>query len=209
MDEVFAVGHIALGYLINKMIIRGRNVSITAIWTLSLLPDIDLIIPFLRHRGPTHSIIIPIVIFLPLLIAKKKDAVPYFAAVTTHGVIGDLFTGGGTQLLWPISSDWISSKIAISMGSAYENYMEIALFVVLIGTIILTRDYMRLFNSDKKNTILFIPLFTTVLPVMFEIPIAVPKILVLPHIVLMAIILLSISMPLVPSLSEIHKIKTT
>ena len=208
MDEVFAVGHIALGYLINKVISRGKNASITAIWTLSLLPDIDLIIPFLRHRGPTHSMIIPIAIFLPLLIARKREAVPYFAAMVTHSVIGDIFTGGGIQLFWPISSDWISSKIVIRMGTAYENYMEITLFAALIGTIILTRDYTRLFNSDKKNTILFIPLCTIVLPAMFKIPIAVPKILVLPHVIMMAIILLSISMPLIPS-PEIHKVKTT
>ncbi len=94
------------------------------------------------------------------------------------------------------------------MGSPYENYMEIALFAALIGTIILTRDYKHLFNSDKKNTMLLIPLCTIVLPVMFKIPIIVPKILVLPHVIMIVIILLSISMPLMPS-PVIHKIKTT
>jgi len=208
VDEVFAVGHIALGYLINKAIGGGKNPSIIAIWTLSLLPDIDLVIPFVRHRGPTHSILIPIVIFLPLLILKMKNAAPYFAAIITHSAIGDLFTDRGIQLFWPVSSDWIRSKISIPMGSAYENYIEISLFVVLIGTIILTRDYAHLFNSDKKNTILLIPLCTIVLPLMFKIPIIVPKILVLPHVIMMAIILLSISMHLIPS-PEIHRVKTT
>jgi hypothetical protein len=57
---MYAVGHFALGYLTSKIASKSLNVNINLplIFLASVLPDIDLLIPGLHHRGPLHSIIV-------------------------------------------------------------------------------------------------------------------------------------------------------
>lgn len=205
---MYAVGHIALGYLVGRAFNRGKTINIPLIWTLSLLPDIDLLIPSLPHRGPTHSLIVPLIVFVPIFLAYKWKAVPYIAALATHTIVGDMFTKGGVQILWPFSMRWVSHGLAMCMASTLENYVEIALFLVLIFTIALSKDYYQLFNTNMENVILFIPLCTIVLPAMFRFPLVVPNLLILPHVILMGVVLISISMPLFPFMFKLNKIKT-
>ena len=190
---MFAVGHIALGYIIGKILNKAseQNLNIPAIWLLSLLPDIDLLIPGLEHRGPTHSLIVALIIFAPLFIIDARKTAPYLAALAIHSLIGDFITGRGVQLLWPVSSEWMTFRSTMRLGTKFEAYVELTLFVVLIVTLILSKDFKQIFNSDRENGLLFIPLCTIVLPVMFKYPVKIPKILVIPHLILMSIIALS------------------
>lgn len=208
--KMFAVGHIALGHIIGKILSKStrKSQNIPAIWTLSLLPDIDLLIPSLQHRGPTHSIIVAILIIAPLFIIGSRKTAPYIAALATHSMIGDYITNGGVRLFWPLSLEWLVFERAIMLGSAFEAYIELALFAMLIVTLILSRDYNHLFHLERRNTLLFVPLCTIVLPVMFKYPVKVPKILIIPHLFLMSIIVLSFSMSLIHALSTINKIKS-
>jgi membrane-bound metal-dependent hydrolase YbcI (DUF457 family) len=104
---MFTVGHIALGYITGKILSKAMEQSqnIPAIWALSLLPDVDFLIPGLQHRGSTHSIIVALLIFTPLLIVRPRKTAPYFAALAAHSIIGDYITDGGVKLFWPVSSD--------------------------------------------------------------------------------------------------------
>ena len=81
--SMFAVGHLALGYITGKSSLKilKSNIDIPLIFTLSILPDIDLLIPRLAHRGPTHSIITITLVSLPLLIIyrKKRETKAYFS----------------------------------------------------------------------------------------------------------------------------------
>ena len=72
---MYPVGHIALGYLAGILASRitREEFNTPLIWIVSLLPDLDLFIPFLEHRGPTHSIIIAVIAFTPIILTQKRD----------------------------------------------------------------------------------------------------------------------------------------
>lgn len=56
--KMFAVGHVAFEYITGISSVKPlKGGNIPVIWTLSLLPDIDFLIPGLQHRGPTRSLI--------------------------------------------------------------------------------------------------------------------------------------------------------
>jgi membrane-bound metal-dependent hydrolase YbcI (DUF457 family) len=149
---MFAVGHVALGYLTGKFVGRalGEDINVPVIWALSLIPDIDLFIPGLRHRGPTHSVIVSFIIFLPFLLVRARRALPYFLALITHPLLGDYPTGE-VQLLWPVSNEWLVYGRMRTGGSLSEAYVEWILFAAMIFVIYISKDHTRLFNSDKRT----------------------------------------------------------
>jgi membrane-bound metal-dependent hydrolase YbcI (DUF457 family) len=204
---MLAVGHITLGYITGKILGKAtdQNLNIPVLWMLSLLPDIDLIIPGLQHRGPTHSIIVALLFFTPLLIVKARKTAPYFTALATHSLIGDYFTDSGITLFWPLSPKWVKYENTIMMGSPSETYIETALFAILIATLILSGDFKHLFNPDRRNTVFIIPLCTIFLPVIFKYPIEIPEPLIIIHLILLAMIVLSLAMSLIQAISTIAR----
>jgi hypothetical protein len=191
----------ALAYLVAKA--SGKllkvNFNIPLILVLSIIPDVDIILEFLLgsplHRGPTHSIIIAILVFIPFFIIYRKKAVPYFAALASHSLIGDFFIGGQLQLLWPLST---SEFGLYELGFPYINIynpidiaLEFALFVIALIVMLKTRDLFHFFRNSKLNLVLFIPIFTVLLPTLASYPLRVPLFLVLPH--LFYLVLFSIS----------------
>ena len=147
---MLAFGHIALGYITGKIVSKAtdQSINIPAIWTLSLLPDIDLLIPYLQHRGPTHSIIVALIIFTPLFIIASWKAAPYFASLASHSLIGDYLTGR-TQLFWPLSLEWFEYERAMRLRSALELYTEFALFAVMIAILVLSRNLVHTRACNK------------------------------------------------------------
>ena len=145
---MLVLGHMALGYFTGKIVSKAtdQSINIPVIWILSLLPDIDLLIPGLQHRGPTHSIIVALIIFIPLFFIASWKAAPYFAALASHSLIGDYLTGGA-QLFWPLSLEWLEYERAMRMGSPFELYVEFALFAVMVAILILSRVSI----NDTKN----------------------------------------------------------
>jgi len=137
---MYLLGHITLGYFAAKTISRitHENFSIPLIWLVSLLPDVDLLIPGLRHRGPTHSIIIALLFFTPILIILKRG-LAYLAALATHTAIGDYFTTYGCQLFWPINPAWMKAPIPLLLRGINEIYLELTLFGLMIVIILLSR----------------------------------------------------------------------
>src|SRR4030042_300438 len=101
---MYAIGHFALGYLTGKAIAKPLHIQLnmTLLLTASVIPDVDLLLRFLDHRGPTHSLITIAILITPFLIYYGKAAIPYAVALASHSMIGDII--GGTQLLWPLST---------------------------------------------------------------------------------------------------------
>ncbi len=66
---MFPPGHFALGYFAAVMAKRVNNskFNVAIVWGISILPDIDCFIPGLVHRGPTHSAVMAIFLFIPVL----------------------------------------------------------------------------------------------------------------------------------------------
>jgi membrane-bound metal-dependent hydrolase YbcI (DUF457 family) len=195
----------ALAYLVAKA--SGKllkvNFNIPLILVLSIIPDVDIILEFLLrsplHRGPTHSIIIAILVFIPFFVLYRKKAIPYFAALASHSLIGDFFIGGQLQLLWPLST---SEFGLYELGFPYINIynpidiaLEFALFVIALIVMLKTRDLFHFFRNSKLNLVLAIPIFTVLLPTFASYPLRVPLLLVLPH--LFYLVLFSISILIV------------
>jgi membrane-bound metal-dependent hydrolase YbcI (DUF457 family) len=200
----FAVGHMALAYLLGKASAKFLKVKINIplILVLSIIPDIDILFDFLfnseTHRGPTHSIIVAIVVFIPFFMLYRQKAVPYFAALASHSLIGDFLIGGQLQLLWPLSTTEFGAH---ELGFPYINIydpiniaLEFTLFAIALVVMLKTRDLFHFFRNNKLNLILIIPIFTVLLPTFVGYPIHVPILLILPHLFYLVIFSIAVSL---------------
>ena len=187
----------ALAYLLSKATAKVLKVKINIplILVLSIIPDIDIILNFLFniqiHRGPTHSLITAILVFIPFFIIYRWKAVPYFTALASHSAIADFIIGGQLQLLWPLSTREFGFPY-IDITSPVNVVPEFTLFV--IATIIMwkTRDIFQFFRNSKLNLILAIPIFTVLLPTFTSYPLSVPLLLVLPHLFYLILFIISV-----------------
>ena len=200
---MYAAGHMAIGYLLARIQNRDNTLNIPIIWALSILPDIDLLIPNLEHRGPTHSLIFSLIIFLPLIIHKKGKIIPYYTALLSHSVI-DLFTNNGTQFLWPISDNNFRFPYTLKMGTTSEGIIEIILFAIMILIIILYKDYNKLiqYTNNLMITSIFL-IFIASISIKYAY--STPKILLIPHITLVGIIFVSFIASISKKLINIFK----
>jgi hypothetical protein len=154
--------------------------NVPAVLVLSIIPDLDLLIPFLEHRGPTHSVIVMLIVFVPFFVAYHEKAVPYFFALVQHALIGDFIAGGGVQLLWPLTTQSYGTGIAIR--SQMNIGIEWIAFLAAVVIMVKTRDVIKFFQAHKSNLLLLIATFTTLLPTLTSFPLSVPLWLVPPHI---------------------------
>jgi len=171
---LFAVGHMAIAYLLGKGSSKALRVrlNIPILLVLSILPDIDIIYDFLTgseiHRGPTHSIVVATAVFIPLFIIYRKKAIPYFLALISHAAIGDFFIGGKLRLFWPLSSSEFGlhelGSYNINIFSPVNVALEIVLFVVATLVLYKTNDWKAFFTHNKTNLVLIIPVATVLLP---------------------------------------------
>jgi membrane-bound metal-dependent hydrolase YbcI (DUF457 family) len=137
------LGHFALGYFSALTVKRFSNekFNILLVWFISILPDIDLLFSeYIIHRGPTHSVVVQVIAFLPILLIFRRG-LPYLAALLSNSLIGD-FLNPPTQLLWPISSNWYGIGDSLKLVGSRLQIVEIALFVLMIMAIFLNRKKM-------------------------------------------------------------------
>ncbi len=173
-NHLFAVGHMAIAYLLGKgsSVALRVKLNIPAVLVLSILPDIDIIYDFLTgseiHRGPTHSIVVALLVFIPLFIIFRKKAFPYFLALISHSLIGDFFIGGGLRLFWPLSTNEYGLHELggpfISIFGLANIVLELTLFIAATLVLYKTGDWKVFFSSDKTNLLLIIPVATVLLP---------------------------------------------
>jgi len=182
----------ALGYLLSKASSKliKTELNIPLALTLSIIPDIDIIIPFLEHRGPTHSIIISTAIFTPIFLIYRKRAIPYFIALNQHFLIGDYLAGSGIQLLWPATTQYYG--LIMGIKSPTNIAAEWILFIASMILIYKIKDINSLLQPYNSNLILSIPIFSVLLPTLLAFPTEVPPALILPHIILLILFVISI-----------------
>ena len=196
----------ALAYLLGKASGKLLNVNfnIPLILVLSIIPDIDILFDFLFnsdiHRGPTHSVIMAILIFIPFFVLYRKKSVPYFVALASHSLIADLIIGGNLQLLWPLSaSEFGLYELGfpyIDIYSPINIALEFTLFIVALLVMLKTRDLLHFFRNSKLNLVLVIPIFTVLLPTLASYPLTVPILLILPHLFYLLLFAISVSIVL-------------
>jgi hypothetical protein len=180
---MYAVGHFALGYLTGKLTAKSLNINVNLplLFLASVIPDIDILIPGLVHRGPLHSVILFCLLFLPIFAIYKKTAAPYFIALIQHIIIGDYLIGGDLQLLWPLTTNTYGFHICIA--SLTNIALEWSLFLISMTFMIKTKDIFFLFKPHPSNMILAIPILTVLLPTLISFPLYVPLALLIPHLV--------------------------
>jgi len=157
---------------------------------LSVIPDIDILIPYVEHRGPFHSIIMAAILFIPMFALYRKHASPYFIALIQHPLIGDYIAGGQVQLLWPLTSQTFG--IEISIKSSTNITLEWLAFTAAAIVMTKTRDINAIFQPQNSNLILAIPTFTVLLPTFLAFPMEVPIALIPLHIVCLSLFLTSL-----------------
>ena len=211
---MFAVGHMAIAYLLGKGTSKGLRLklNIPILLVLSILPDIDIIYDFLTgsaiHRGPTHSIIVAALAFIPIFVIFRKKAIPYFLALISHPLIGDFLVGGRLQLFWPLSTNQYGIHELggpyIEIFSPINIALELSLFVLATIVLYKTGDWKVFFSRNKTNLILIIPVATVLLPSTIGYPFSnslllSEPILALAHLFYLALFSIAIIKVLVPS----------
>jgi hypothetical protein len=177
----------ALAYLIGKASATQlrTNLIIPAILVLSIIPDIDILFGGGEfHRGPTHSAVVALLVFIPLFILYRWKAVPYFLALLSHSLIGDLFIGGNLELFWPITTNPISLPApfpVIAINSIVNVSFELILFTAATIIMFRTKDLHLFLRGKKSNLLLAIPIATLMLPTFLAYPLTVRILLVPPH----------------------------
>ena len=150
---------------------------------LSVIPDIDILIqvlvPTFEHRGPTHSVITALIVFIPIFAVYHKRATPYLIALIQHSLIGDFMAGGRIQLLWPITTHYYGTGMDIK--SQINTTVEWTLFLISIIIMLKTKDTATLFQPHNTSLILSIPAFALLLPTFVGFPLDVPAWLIPPH----------------------------
>jgi membrane-bound metal-dependent hydrolase YbcI (DUF457 family) len=171
---MFAVGHMSIAYLLGKGSSKALKTKIflPLLLVLSILPDVDIIFDYLLgieiHRGPTHSIVVAALVFIPIFIYYRKKAIPYFLALISHSVIADFIIGGQVELFWPLTSSQFGLH---ELGGPYINIWdplniaaEVILFIIAMALLYKTGDWRVFFKADKRNLVLFIPIVCVLLP---------------------------------------------
>jgi len=204
----------AIAYLLGKGTSKGLRLklNIPILLVLSILPDIDIIYDFLTgsaiHRGPTHSIIVAALAFIPIFVIFRKKAIPYFLALISHPLIGDFLVGGRLQLFWPLSTNQYGLHELggpyIDIFSPVNIILELSLFVLATIVLYKTGDWKVFFSSNKTNLILILPVATVLLPSTIGYPFSnslllSEPILALAHLFYLALFSIAIIKVLVPS----------
>jgi hypothetical protein len=93
---------------------------------------------------------------IPLFAIYRKQAIPYYAALLSHVLIGDFFTGG-IQLFWPLSNGWFGAT-DFTVHSLPIVITEFALFAITVPLMYKLGDLQTLFKPHNLNWALIIPL---------------------------------------------------
>jgi membrane-bound metal-dependent hydrolase YbcI (DUF457 family) len=168
--------------------------NVALILTLSVIPDVDILIPPIVHRGPTHSILMAFIIFIPIFALYHKNALPYFAALIQHSLISDYVAGGKVQLLWPLTTQTFGLELSIK--SPANITIEWLSFLTTTLIMIKTKDAYPLLQPHNSNLIIAIPTFTVLLPTFLSFPLEVPAPLIPPHLAFLILFLASLSIDL-------------
>lgn len=164
----------SIAYLLGKgsSKLLHTKINLPLIFVLSIIPDVDIIFDLLTgaelHRGPSHSVVLAFLVFIPFFVVYRKQAIPYFLALISHSLIGDFIIGGKLMLLWPLSSRQFGlAELGgpfISIYSPIDAVLEISFFVVAMAVLWKSGDWHVFFSDAKSNLLLIIPVTTVLLP---------------------------------------------
>jgi membrane-bound metal-dependent hydrolase YbcI (DUF457 family) len=148
---MWILGHLALGYFSAFSVSRytKEKIIIPVVWFFSMVPDLDeLFYRYIVHRGPSHSIVVAIIVFIPVLLVFRSGWA-YFAALASHILIGDFFVPP-TQMFWPLSRAWFGAPSAFQLTGVLETVVEVSLFALMAVVIFYRRRF--IFDSPSESS---------------------------------------------------------
>ena len=164
---MFAIGHFGISYMMGKAssCLLDVKLNLGLLFSISVLPDIDLLLfSFVKHRGPLHSIFFSLLVCLPFFIIYQKKVLPYFVALLSHSLIGDIFSGG-LQLFWPFSANWVY-VLDFPVRGSVSVVMEFIIFIVTAFVIIVSKDYKKLLFVRSRRFYWLIPFGAVLIPLL-------------------------------------------
>jgi hypothetical protein len=154
---MYALGHVAFGYIIAWATVRGSRKSLIlwAAFTASILPDFDVLLirVGLGHETYTHTLVTLAPIAL-VLVLWRKGFFPYIAALLSHLFIDMLI--GPVNIFRPFNS--LTFTMNLKMSSPIDAALETSFLVAMIILMKLNGDLKRLQEDDQQNILLVIPL---------------------------------------------------
>ena len=136
---MYFLGHFALGYFAASSTrkITGIRFRLLPLWFFSMLPDIDVLLPFMSHRGPTHSLAAILIMIAVSLVWRAL--LPYAASYASHILVGDLITGK-SPLLWPLTGAVFGVPL-FHQPSYLETAVEVILFAAMLSSPRFKKDW--------------------------------------------------------------------
>lgn len=207
---MFAIGHFGLGYLLGKLFAKIANVKVDIglLFTASVFPDLDILfLQFIKHRGPFHSILFSLIIFLPLFVKFKRKSIPYFVALLSHALIGDIF-GGGVELLWPFSTNMFY-VLNISVTNTLSIALELALFIGAVAIMTVNKDLKKTLYGKTNWLYYIIPTGAILGPLLLTIQNYnnLPNLLLIPSLFCLGLFFFASLFSLLPALKSISTSK--
>jgi hypothetical protein len=126
-------------------------------------------------------------VFLPFILIYKKKAIPYFLTLLSHSIIGDIYGYNGTQLFWPINSDWIYISNINNTSSAL---VELFLFIFMMIIMLYNEDLEKILFNNNQRISWLIPLGAVLGPILINTSnynIFFPNLLLVPSLIYMFI----------------------
>lgn len=153
---MYFVGHMVLGYLVGKSVAEktGLQVSGSALFLLSILPDFDLFFSDfgVEHGTVTHSLtfwLIP-TFFAATLFGVKKTLI-YSSALFSHFLIGDIVTVP-VPILWGVSS--VAPTLGFGVSTLKQALLEGSLLTLFIVYLKLNpSERISLFRSKLTSAV--------------------------------------------------------
>ena len=133
---MWVLGHLAIGFFSALVVssYTGEKFFLPLVFFLSLLPDLDEFSGrVFVHRGPTHSIVLAFLLFLPFFLLFNSGYV-YFAALASHSLLGDFFIPSKPleKLFWPFSRKWFGASNGLQLFGRNETIFEVILFTCML-----------------------------------------------------------------------------
>ena len=141
---MYILGHLALGYFAASTTGKATGIQyrLLPIWFFSMLPDVDLLLPFMSHRGATHSL--AAILILAAVSLYRRELLPYAASYASHILVGDLVTGG-SPLLWPLTNAYIGFNLL-----RQPSLPEITVEIILFAAMLLSPRFKKDWAQEKK-----------------------------------------------------------
>jgi membrane-bound metal-dependent hydrolase YbcI (DUF457 family) len=151
---MWLLGHLAIGYFSASLVSRytREKIVVPLVLLVSIMPDFDLFLRgIITHRGPTHSLLIAVALFVPILLIYGRGYA-YFAALLSH-LFADYFvaTSAKMQLFWPITSVGYAAPAYLRLSGVLETVVEIGLFVLMLVVIYRRTRIEKSAGIEKKS----------------------------------------------------------